>query len=116
MVIDIHIAVVNNGNTVYDPGMAKYTPTRYGKNRQENYSNLETGVCRQDFLKDIVKQLVERRKSLGMTQDNVDVRMGNADRLCSKWECGDRTPTVFNLKCWAETLKFELTLKTIEKH
>ena len=69
---------------------------------------------RDDFLKSLISQFVNRRKSLNMTQEDVDAKMGNADRLVSKWECGLRTPTSFNLYCWAETLKTSLTIKPIE--
>jgi DNA-binding transcriptional regulator YiaG len=65
---------------------------------------------RSDFLSDLVGQLVHRRKELGLTQSDVDVIMGNSDRLCSKWECGMRTPTGFNLYCWADALDSSLQL------
>ncbi|KAB8155082.1 helix-turn-helix domain-containing protein [Kordia sp. TARA_039_SRF] len=65
---------------------------------------------RNDFLKGIVSQLVARRKELGLTQDDVNDLLGVADRLVSKWECGSRTPTSFNLHCWAEALKSDLGL------
>lgn len=67
---------------------------------------------RSDFLSELVGQLVQRRKQLGLTQSDVDVIMGNSDRLCSKWECGMRTPTGFNLYCWAEALECRLQLDT----
>jgi hypothetical protein len=44
-----------------------------------------------------------------LTQD-LDHRLGNADRLVSKWECGIRTPTSFNLYCWAFALGMRLTV------
>lgn len=31
-----------------------------------------------------------------------------ADRLVSHWECGVRTPTGFNLYCWADALQSRL--------
>jgi len=68
-------------------------------------------TTRTDFLGDIINQLILRRKELGLTQDDIDAIMGNADRLCSKWECGDRSPTGFNLFCWVEVL--QSTLKII---
>ena len=67
-------------------------------------------TTRSDFLQDLITQFVKRRKSLNLTQDEVNTRMGNADRLISKWECGDRTPNSFNLYCWAVTLDCELTV------
>jgi len=65
---------------------------------------------RKDFLEDIVFQLILRRKELGYTQEHVDHLMGNSDRLCSKWECGMRTPTSFNLFCWTECLRATIVI------
>lgn len=68
---------------------------------------------REDFLKDIVKQLVQRRRALGLSQERLDQIMGNSDRLCSKWECGMRTPTGFNLYCWAEVLSAKIQIEDL---
>ena len=65
---------------------------------------------RNDFLRDIVGRLVSRRKELQITQEDLDFRLGTADRLVSKWECGVRTPTSFNLYCWAFALGMKLTI------
>lgn len=65
---------------------------------------------RDDFLSDIVSQFIARRKALNLTQEDVDFRMGIADRLCSKWECGLRTPNSFNFLCWAQALEAEIKL------
>ena len=67
-------------------------------------------ITRGDFLSDIVQQFITRRKELGLTQDDIDIKMGNADRTCSKWECGDRMPNSFNLFCWAEALEAEIKI------
>ncbi len=60
---------------------------------------------RNDFLKDLVHSLVKRRHYLGMTQDVLNYDIGVAERLVSKWECGTKSPTAFNLYCWADALK-----------
>jgi len=60
---------------------------------------------REDFLKDVVQPLVDRRKQLHLTQDELNYRLGMSDRLLSKWECGLRSPTSFHLHCWADALK-----------
>lgn len=70
---------------------------------------------RSDYLSDIVKPMVKQRKRLGMTQDEVNAKLGVADRLVSKWECGARTPTSFNLYCWAEVLEGQLVFLPILK-
>ena len=65
---------------------------------------------RDDFLFDVISQFIQRRKELGLSQEDVDHRMGTAERLCSKWECGLRMPTSFNFYCWAQALDAFLVL------
>ena len=65
---------------------------------------------RDDFLFEVVSQFIQRRKELGLSQEDVDHRMGTAERLCSKWECGLRIPTSFNFYCWAQALDAFLLL------
>lgn len=52
----------------------------------------------------LITTLVQRRKDLGLVQMDIDDRLGVTGGLCAKWEGGFRTPTVFNLHCWCETL------------
>lgn len=59
---------------------------------------------RSDFLRDVVNQLIILRHERNMTQEELNYKIGVADRLVSKWECGIRTPTSFNLYCWADAL------------
>ena len=63
-----------------------------------------TAKTRLDFLNEVVKPMVKRRKELKMTQADVNDKLGVADFLVAKWECGIRSPTAFNLLCWAEVL------------
>lgn len=63
---------------------------------------------REDFLKDVVGDLVALRKQRNLTQEDLNYKLGVADRLVSKWECGLRTPTSFNLYCWADALDAKL--------
>jgi transcriptional regulator with XRE-family HTH domain len=67
-------------------------------------------IVRNDYLRDIVLKLVERRHKLGITQEELNARLGIADRLISKWECGARSPTSFNLYCWAFALGLHMTI------
>ena len=73
-------------------------------------------MTRHDFLTKVISQFVKRRKELGLTQDEVNFRIGVADASVSKWECGYRTPTFFNLICWAEVLQSELKLVKEEQN
>ena len=65
---------------------------------------------RDDFLKGLVAQLIQLRLKRGLTQEELNHRLGVADRLVSKWECGVRTPTSFNLYCWADALDGKLVI------
>lgn len=65
---------------------------------------------RNDFLHDVVKDLVKQRHRLGITQDDLNHTLGVADRLVSHWECGVRSPTAFHLYCWADALKSKLAI------
>jgi len=65
---------------------------------------------RNDFLKEVVSQLIKRRKELGVTQNNLNYDLGVADYLVAKWENGLRTPTSFHLYCWADALLCDLVI------
>lgn len=69
---------------------------------------LET--MRNGFLRDVVGLLVEHRKKQGISQEELNDRLGVADRLLGKWEAGSRQPTAFNLYCWADALELKLTV------
>ena len=81
----------------------------------ETYLFNKSKTMRDDFLSEVVRQFITRRNELNLTQEDVDLRMGNADRQCSKWECGLRTPTSFNLLCWAEALEANIKLDYRDK-
>ena len=48
--------------------------------------------------------LAFKRMALGLTQDDLNHMLGFADRLVSKWECGDRDPSCFSFEVWFQTL------------
>ena len=72
-------------------------------------SNFRT---RHDFLNKVVEPMIKERNKLGITQEELDFKLGVADRLVSHWECGRRTPTAFNLFCWAEALYGEIIFRS----
>jgi ribosome-binding protein aMBF1 (putative translation factor) len=67
---------------------------------------------RKDFFSDVVAKLVHERRLLGMTQDTLNGRLGLADNYVNKWECGMKSPTGFNLYCWADALNCEIVIKS----
>jgi transcriptional regulator with XRE-family HTH domain len=60
---------------------------------------------RDDFLKEIVSPMIKRRHELKMTQEILNHKLGVADSLVGKWECGMRTPLAYHLYCWADALE-----------
>ena len=62
------------------------------------------------FMGDLIRQFIERRKAFGLTQLDIDYMLGNSDGLCSKWECGSRSPTAFNLFYWMQVLRMKIFL------
>ena len=65
---------------------------------------------RNDFLNNIVSELVKQRQKLELTQEELNAILGITDRLLGKWEVGIRTPTCFHLYCWAEALNMQLAV------
>jgi transcriptional regulator with XRE-family HTH domain len=63
---------------------------------------------RQDFLEDVVRPMIKQRRVLKLTQEVVNHKLGVADNLVAKWECGVRTPISFHLYCWADALDGKL--------
>lgn len=54
--------------------------------------------------------LRQKRLDLGISQPELDERIGVATGLVAKWEGGFRSPTGFNLYVWARSLGCDLVL------
>lgn len=63
------------------------------------------------FTSSLIKQFQSRRYQLGLTQPEIDQKIGVGTGLCAKWETGNRKPTLFNAYCWAEVLGCEIKLE-----
>ncbi len=61
------------------------------------------------FDEQVIKQLAKRRYELEVTQEYMNHKIGCADRLINKWECGSRLPSAFSLWCWVTSLGGEIT-------
>ena len=79
---------------------------------QETFEFLEAqeAPLREDFLQDVIKELAKQRRLKGLTQKVVNGRLGLADRLLNKYECGIKTPGCFTLYCWADLLDCDLQI------
>ncbi|GAB1856118.1 hypothetical protein MHTCC0001_09530 [Flavobacteriaceae bacterium MHTCC 0001] len=73
---------------------------------------------RDDFLSEVVSLLKDKRLELGISQQELNARLGMADFLLTKWENGIRTPLSYHLYCWADALDCKLTIvdKTTPEH
>jgi transcriptional regulator with XRE-family HTH domain len=68
-------------------------------------------MSEKSFTVELIKQFQQRRYHLGMTQLDVDLKIGVAPGLVAKWEIGNRKPTLFNAYCWAQALGCTITLE-----
>ena len=58
----------------------------------------------------LVKQFVARRLALGLSQAELNFRMGLADRYIGKLERGLRTPQLYLAMLWADAVDCDLVL------
>ena len=56
------------------------------------------------------EQLIERRKELGLSQLEVDHRIGCTECLTAKWEARMHAPSLLFLMYWAHALDLDLAL------
>ncbi len=67
------------------------------------------------FAEDLISQFRMARETSGLTQEQVDGRLGIADGLTAKWENSFRKPTLFHAYCWAEALDQKIVLSPSKK-
>jgi transcriptional regulator with XRE-family HTH domain len=65
------------------------------------------------WLAETVQTLRQRRKSLGLSQEEVNARIGMAENLVAKWETGVRTPSPQAFWWWAEALGCRLSVVVV---
>lgn len=63
----------------------------------------------------IITRLKEIRLDRGISQFDLECKIGLARGYLSKWECGDRTPSLFNFLCWAKALDLEIEFLPIDQ-
>jgi ribosome-binding protein aMBF1 (putative translation factor) len=57
-----------------------------------------------DYYEAFIRRMVRERRRIGLSQEDVDARIGVTPGLCAKWENMLRLPGAFMLVCWANTL------------
>jgi transcriptional regulator with XRE-family HTH domain len=72
------------------------------------YSRTPSDIER-DFYATLIAGLVARRIELGLTQEQLDHKLGLADGQTAKWEAFQRVPGAFMLMCWSQRLGLSLT-------
>jgi len=60
------------------------------------------------FYKRLILRLIAERKALGLTQDDVNARIGLTEGHVNKWEAGVKMPSSFYLMCWCLALGLRL--------
>ena len=61
-----------------------------------------------------ISELVHRRQALGITQRDLEERMGVSERLVAKWETYQRSPTAANLDRWAAALGLRVVFRRMK--
>ncbi len=67
-----------------------------------------------DEYRSLIGELQRRRRSLGLSQEDVCAASGLADAHINKLEAFDRTAQLPTLQLWAQTLGLSITLTTTE--
>ena len=63
----------------------------------------------------IISKLRTARIEKGISQEELGFQIGLAEGYLSKWERGERTPSLFSLICWAETLQHQIVAIPMHK-
>ena len=67
----------------------------------------------QEFFTPLVAVLTMRRMALGISQAELNFRIGCPDNHLAKWEAGMHRPSIYFLLLWCEALGYRLQLKEI---
>lgn len=62
------------------------------------------------FYYDLIHGLADKRKALGLTQEELNDMLGYSSGMLSKWEAFQRLPTSFTMMCWCQELGLHLKL------
>ena len=57
---------------------------------------------------DIIAKLIAQRYFIGVTQRELSEKIGVDSGLVSKWEIGNRKPSIFMTFCWANALNLDI--------
>jgi DNA-binding transcriptional regulator YiaG len=68
----------------------------------------------ESFFTPVIAILTMRRMMRGLTQEELNWRVGCPDNHLAKWEAGIHRPSVYFLLLWCEALDYRLALKDIE--
>lgn len=68
------------------------------------------GAAVYDQYKELVAQLVRKRRALGLSQEDINASAGMAEAHLNKLEAFARTAQFPTMQLWAETLGLEITL------
>ena len=58
----------------------------------------------QPIFRPLIHPLIEEREKRGISQFELEHKIGVTRGYLTKWECGLRTPSLYSYICWAEAL------------
>lgn len=68
------------------------------------------------YLAPIVIHLKEARLRQNISQSELEHRIGLGEGYLSKWETGERKPSLFNLFCWATSLGLQIDVIPLQSY
>jgi transcriptional regulator with XRE-family HTH domain len=79
------------------------------------HAGREASITREGraLMRPVIEFLIEARHARGLRQEDVDVAIGCAERLVSKYECGIRHPSLNMLAIWCQVLGVSLTIQPV---
>lgn len=66
-----------------------------------------------EFFRPVVAVLTMRRQLIGLSQAELNFRVGCPDNHLAKWEAGMHRPSLYFLLLWCEALGYRLTLRDV---
>lgn len=60
---------------------------------------------------ELISELIDARKSKGISQERLAFDIGCTTSLVHKWETRKRIPSGFMLICWLDALEYEIEVK-----
>jgi len=67
------------------------------------------------FYRELILELIDRRKRLKISQQELSDILGMSECYVNKWESGVKFPTMFSFMCWCNALNLKIKSEPIDE-